>query len=224
SDGGFEDTSVATDTRIWTTAYVVPAALGKTWGEILGSFQKPVQDSQNKSNINASQNSTSSIATSTLESASSTVTVSTTILDFTTTLIPATSTATTTSIATSTLVSASSTVTVSTTILDFTTTLIPATSTATTTVEILPQVTANIPEVKNKNEQNLLPENLENPAQQNEPAQEDYSKNLTAQISNSVNSGRSNNTKTINTIFYFSLGVVSLLGLCLVIKFLIFKP
>mgnify|MGYP001577182329 FL=1 len=199
SDGGFEDTSVATDTRVWTTAYVIPAALSKTWGEILGSFQKEVQNNKTGGVNNLSATSTFTSATTSTSTPFSTSTLelasSTTSLDFATTSID-----------------------------EIATEFIPAAPTATTTVEILPQVTANIPEVKNKNEQNLLPENLENPAQQNEPAQEDYSKNLTAQISDSINSGRSNNTKTINTIFYFSLGVVSLLGLCLVIKFLIFKP
>ncbi len=40
-DGGFEDASVSPDTRIWTTAYVVPAALNKTWDAILKNFSKP---------------------------------------------------------------------------------------------------------------------------------------------------------------------------------------
>jgi hypothetical protein len=50
NDGGFENESIATNTRIWTTAYVIPAALNKTWGEILNSFPKQTQNSQNQNN------------------------------------------------------------------------------------------------------------------------------------------------------------------------------
>jgi len=50
NDGGFEDESAATNTRIWTTAYVIPAALDKTWKEILNSFPKQILNSQNTNN------------------------------------------------------------------------------------------------------------------------------------------------------------------------------
>jgi len=44
NDGGFEDASTTLGTRIWTTAYVIPAALNKTWSEILNSFPKQIQN------------------------------------------------------------------------------------------------------------------------------------------------------------------------------------
>jgi len=47
NDGGFEDESTATNTRVWTTAYAIPAALNKTWGEILNSFPKQIQNQNN---------------------------------------------------------------------------------------------------------------------------------------------------------------------------------
>lgn len=50
NDGGFEDESTATNTRIWATSYIIPAVLNKTWGEILNSFPKQTQNSQNQNN------------------------------------------------------------------------------------------------------------------------------------------------------------------------------
>ncbi|MDO8524073.1 MAG: terpene cyclase/mutase family protein [bacterium] len=198
SDGGLEDVSVATDTRIWTTAYVIPATLGKTWGEILGSFPKPAQNSQNKSNINTNQNSVTSTSTTT-------------------------TTTTTTSTSTPNLSAPTSSLAFTTTSIDETATeFISATSTATTT-KTLPKIIANISGEKIETGQDLPESELVNSIQQNESAKEDYSKNFTAQISDSIGSGRSNSGKTMNTIFYLSLGAVSILGLYLTVKFLIFK-
>lgn len=41
SDGGMESTTDDENTRIWSTAYAVPAAEGKTWHTLLHEFQKP---------------------------------------------------------------------------------------------------------------------------------------------------------------------------------------
>ena len=40
TDGGFESVSADTFTRVWSTAYAIPSAEGKTWNEILTSFAK----------------------------------------------------------------------------------------------------------------------------------------------------------------------------------------
>jgi len=41
SDGGIGAISEDTNTRIWATAYAIPAALGKPWAAILNSFPRP---------------------------------------------------------------------------------------------------------------------------------------------------------------------------------------
>lgn len=41
SDGGIEPASSGTQTRVWATAYAIPAALGKSWPVLLQSFSKP---------------------------------------------------------------------------------------------------------------------------------------------------------------------------------------
>lgn len=40
-DGGVEGTDSNMDNRIWATAYVVPAAMQKSWGDILQEFKRP---------------------------------------------------------------------------------------------------------------------------------------------------------------------------------------
>lgn len=45
ADGGVEPMSENTNTRIWATAYAVPAVLNKPWASILSSFSKPVDNS-----------------------------------------------------------------------------------------------------------------------------------------------------------------------------------
>ena len=42
SDGGVELINSTGQTRQWATAYAIPASLGKTWGSLLQSFQKPI--------------------------------------------------------------------------------------------------------------------------------------------------------------------------------------
>lgn len=41
SDGGVELVTANDQTRIWATEYAIPAAVGKTWNELLTSFSKP---------------------------------------------------------------------------------------------------------------------------------------------------------------------------------------
>ena len=45
SDGGVEPESSDTQTRVWATAYAIPAALGKSWPMLLQSFPKSVTTS-----------------------------------------------------------------------------------------------------------------------------------------------------------------------------------
>lgn len=42
-DGGMEPLSASADIRAWATSYAIPAALGRTWGSLLASFEKPTQ-------------------------------------------------------------------------------------------------------------------------------------------------------------------------------------
>lgn len=42
ADGGLESLTTNLDTRIWSTSYAIPAALGKTWNTILTSVSKPI--------------------------------------------------------------------------------------------------------------------------------------------------------------------------------------
>ena len=41
NDGGIEPVTADESTRVWATAYAIPAALGKTWTAILSSFPRP---------------------------------------------------------------------------------------------------------------------------------------------------------------------------------------
>lgn len=70
TDGGVEPTSSDTQTRIWATAYAIPAASGKTWGSLLSAFAKP-------GNLAASGGA-SSIVNATSASASSTIQITAT--------------------------------------------------------------------------------------------------------------------------------------------------
>ncbi|MDO8551915.1 MAG: hypothetical protein Q7S01_00105 [bacterium] len=40
-DGGIEPASATSDTRVWATAYAIPAIQGNTWDSLLSSFAKP---------------------------------------------------------------------------------------------------------------------------------------------------------------------------------------
>jgi len=42
SDGGMENITDDIDTRVWSTAYAIPAILHKTWDDILRDFSKPI--------------------------------------------------------------------------------------------------------------------------------------------------------------------------------------
>ncbi len=41
NDGGVEPTTMSADTRVWATAYAIPAAFGKSWNYILQDFTRP---------------------------------------------------------------------------------------------------------------------------------------------------------------------------------------
>ncbi|MDO8575846.1 MAG: prenyltransferase/squalene oxidase repeat-containing protein [bacterium] len=64
--GGIEPTASDESTRIWATAYVIPASLGKTWNSLLSSFPKPSSPSGSGAVLGTST-STIPIATSTPE-------------------------------------------------------------------------------------------------------------------------------------------------------------
>jgi hypothetical protein len=46
-DGGLETSSADVNTRIWSTSYAVPAALGKNWNNILNNFSVPENHATN---------------------------------------------------------------------------------------------------------------------------------------------------------------------------------
>lgn len=93
NDGGFEDTSTAVDTRIWSTIYTIPAALYKTWGDLLNIFSKPALSLLAANNSSEGSNevlsSNNNIATSTPDIATSTpdIATSTPAIENTTTTV-----------------------------------------------------------------------------------------------------------------------------------------
>ncbi len=107
NDGGFESVSTEMGTRIWTTAYAIPAALGKTWEMILNSFAKPPQDQSNLNVINGISSLSNLVATSTPINASSTpIIVTSTPVDANNTPIYEIATSSPTASATSTVATA----------------------------------------------------------------------------------------------------------------------
>ncbi len=59
SDGGMENTTTALNTRIWATAYAVPAAVGKSWRDLLSSFVRATENGQEVTgNAGSSQTTT----------------------------------------------------------------------------------------------------------------------------------------------------------------------
>jgi hypothetical protein len=71
NDGGMEDADVNAGTRIWTTAFAIPAALGKTWEEILSGFSRPAVQTAPITNSQREINN----STTTPETATSTLTI-----------------------------------------------------------------------------------------------------------------------------------------------------
>lgn len=96
TDGGLEPASSDIGTRIWATAYAIPAALGKTWNSLLSGFSKP-------DNYSLNGNSTDSLGSGGSQEivATTTVATSTPLFEATSTLPLLAGEATT--IATSTL-------------------------------------------------------------------------------------------------------------------------
>lgn len=84
-DGGL-DLNAPTTSRIWASAYAIPAALNKPWPQIINSFSKP-----NEENLNNNDNTTY-IVSSTLETTDLTANIvtSTDDITFTTTTITTT--------------------------------------------------------------------------------------------------------------------------------------
>ncbi len=77
ADGGIESTVSDESTRIWASAYAIPASLGKTWNSLLSSYSKPTNPLNNNSitATTATSSATSTVplaATSTPEIATST--------------------------------------------------------------------------------------------------------------------------------------------------------
>ncbi|MBI4065912.1 hypothetical protein HY412_01835 [Candidatus Kaiserbacteria bacterium] len=64
SDGGVEPELSDTQTRVWATAYAIPAALGKSWPMLLQSFSKPTTISTSSA-IQITQATTTSTTTAT---------------------------------------------------------------------------------------------------------------------------------------------------------------
>lgn len=77
-DGGVETTSASSQTRIWATAYAIPAATGKTWHSLMNSFSKPTGTVAGASTGSATNTETATTtATSTQTVATSTPGVAT---------------------------------------------------------------------------------------------------------------------------------------------------
>ena len=72
-DGGLEKDSVVTSTRLWATSYAIPAALGKTWPQILNHFTKPTNATAEVNGVGGYYPET--MATSTTSSPTSTSTL-----------------------------------------------------------------------------------------------------------------------------------------------------
>ncbi len=65
SDGGLESIDTDQTTRLWATAYALPAVLGKPWPSILSSFSKPAAQTEVRDERPASlPSATSTLATS----------------------------------------------------------------------------------------------------------------------------------------------------------------
>jgi hypothetical protein len=84
SDGGMEPISTDENTRIWATAYAIPGVLGKTWSELMTSFNKPASgttpsDTDGSSPKRATSTATSTVST-TAQTASTTASSSTDLL------------------------------------------------------------------------------------------------------------------------------------------------
>ncbi len=75
SDGGVELVSAPEQTRIWATEYAIPAALGKPWSAVLGSYNKPTAASEPSGAVLGAATSTPGVpvATSTAATATSSV-------------------------------------------------------------------------------------------------------------------------------------------------------
>jgi len=64
ADGGFETASSSEQTRLWATAYAIPAALGKSWPMILHSVSKPDTHYVTAENVVASSTKSMSVVAS----------------------------------------------------------------------------------------------------------------------------------------------------------------
>src|ERR1035437_6379619 len=47
TDGAVAPESETSSNRIWATSYAIPAAMGKSWGDIMKSFTKPIAETVN---------------------------------------------------------------------------------------------------------------------------------------------------------------------------------
>ncbi len=213
SDGGFEDVSTERGTRIWTTAYVIPAALGKTWEMILRDFPKPVTGGINQNYSNGEMNLLDSAATSTLEVASSTV------ITRVATSTPALENNQETTVATSTLTSAS----------------LPIASSASSAKNKQKPVKSNRPIVKGfsakfdsdikqsanaKINQTEKKDNLTNQNQLNQTGKQGDLTEATVQPDNKNIDNQSSRDKKVKVVFYSAAGSTILSGLFLLVRFI----
>lgn len=200
SDGGFEEETAASDTRIWTTAYVIPAALNKTWDEILNNFPKPIQNSQNQNNPNLELGSLKINSTSTPPENPIPV--------------PAISTSTPTTKNILTPQSATST---------------PASNQPQTTLKTPPPKPINS-KLNLGKQKSLTTSELEfeekkdnaiNENQQNNSDKKNQPLDLTAQIGGII-PARPTQNNAAEIVFYLSGGITALIGLYLILKLAIF--
>lgn len=67
-DGGLEDITLDSDSRVWTSSYAVPAGLQKTWDQVLENFGKEITENTKIENVeNNSLNSSTDNSTTTEE-------------------------------------------------------------------------------------------------------------------------------------------------------------
>jgi len=65
ADGGLEETTLPNNIRLWSTAYAITAATGKTWSALLMNFSRPASPSNGASVSASSSAETPAIATTT---------------------------------------------------------------------------------------------------------------------------------------------------------------
>jgi len=86
TDGGVLDEATISNSRIWATAYAIPAVLNKSWDKLLNNFTKPTTQPNNSNPINPDSFTTTTTSTTILLTTSTTFNTSTSTENTTTTI------------------------------------------------------------------------------------------------------------------------------------------